>query len=427
VTTSVFVVGRFGLLSGQFDRRGLGTFASDGFMYQSEIVELCKTLRGQGLLAWATWPTQLHVRLYSLPVFLLSGGNLSVLTIEPLNLFYYLAIVVLIFKLGRVVFNYRTGFIAAVTVGIWPSFLLHTTQLLRDPLLIAALLLLVLMLVLSLERKFAWPRGLLFGLAAIISTVLIRIVRLPMWSLLAVVVFLAVLFLAVELIRRRLFAAGNVAFAVIVIAATLLVPRFQTSFHNQQVVNRPRMIVPEAIQALPVAEQIAARRRGFELQMDQSGEPHPSQAGSDIDGGVRLNGWFDIVRQAPRAAVVGFFAPFPSMWMTSGKQVGGGGRLLAGVETLLSYAFECLALIGLWAARKHLSAWLLFFVVTLGAVALGLVVANIGALYRLRYPFWAMLFVFSAGGVDYLLRRQSPGADVTAPLASVQPAGTFHS
>jgi hypothetical protein len=427
VTTAVFLVGRFDLVPAQFDQRGLGTFASDGFMYQNEIVELCGVLRNQGVTAWATWPTQLHVRLYSLPVFLLNGGaRLNILTIEPLNLLYYLAILVLIYKLGEIVFNYRTGIIAAVMVGIWPSFLLHTTQLLRDPLLITAVLLLVLPLVLCLKRDYDWHLGFLIGIAGTAAIVLIRIVRLPMWAVLVAIVALAAIFFGIRIVHRRRFPPGNIALALIMIVAVLITPRFQNAFHNQQVVNRPRVIVPEVMDEMPVAEQIAARRQGFDLQLDSSGEPRRSEAGSDIDTGIHFKSVVDIVRHVPRALVVGFFAPFPNMWLAQGKQVGGGGRLLSGFETLLSYVIECLALVGLWSARRELSAWLLFLVFSLGAVALGLVVSNIGALYRLRYPFWALLIICGAGGVDYFLRRRTLVRGAGAGLIPAQSAVTFH-
>jgi hypothetical protein len=428
VTTSVFLIGRFGLVPGQFDQRGLGTFASDGFMYQNEIVQLCSILRNQGLKAWANWPTQLHVRLYSLPVFLFGGrAKVNILTIEPLNLIYYLVILVLVFKLGAIVFNYRTGMIAAVMVGIWPSFLLHTTQLLRDPLLITALLLVMLTLVLCLKRDYVWHRGILIGIVGIVAIVLIRIVRLPMWAVLVAIVVLALIFFGIRIIHRRRFPLGNIAFALIMIAALVITPRFQSTFHNQQMVNRPRIIVPEKVQELSVPEQIAARRHGFELQWDSTGEASPSGAGSDLDTGVSLKRPIDILRQVPRAAIVGFFAPFPNMWFRSGKQVGASGRVISGIETLLTYGIEGLALFGLWSRREHLTVWLLFLVVTLGAVAVGLVVVNIGALYRVRYPFWAILIVLGAGGADYLLRRRSLAGSARNNLVSAQPAGTFHS
>ena len=40
--------------------------------------------------------------------------------------------------------------------------------------------------------------------------------------------------------------------------------------------------------------------------------------------------------------------------------------------------------------------WLLFLVATIGMLALGLVVVNAGALYRIRYVFWMMLIVIAA-------------------------------
>lgn len=451
VTTTVLMIGKSSLGSGQFDQRGLGTFASDGFMYQNEVVELCGVLKNQGVVAWATWPTQLHVRLYSLPVAFLNGGiHFDVLTIEPLNLIYYLAILILVCKLGEIIFNYRTGLMAAVVVATWPSLLLHTTQLLRDPLLITAFLILILSLTLCLKRDYntrsafpaaavqpaaslqydkasqPWTRGLVIGFAGAAAIVVIRIVRLPIWPMLWTVIILAGLFLIFRLVRQRRFPVGNVVMAIIMLVTILIAPRFQNAFHNQQVVKKPRLILPEEVQELPVNEQIATRRNGFGVQLDPSGAIVPSDAGSDIDQGVQFNSTADIFRHIPRAAAVGFFAPFPNMWFGAGKQVGGGGRRLSGFETLVSYVIECLALFGLWRARRDLSAWFLFLVITLGAVALGLVVGNVGALYRLRYPFWILLIIFGASSADYLIRRRSKPAVAGHILASEASTGTFH-
>jgi hypothetical protein len=88
---------------------------------------------------------------------------------------------------------------------------------------------------------------------------------------------------------------------------------------------------------------------------------------------------------------------------------------------------ECLALVGLWRKRKHVSAWFLFLVTTLGAVALGLVVGNIGALFRLRYPFWILLIVCGAGGADYLFWRRSKALSANHGLTLEESAGTIHS
>ena len=428
VTASVFMIGRLGLMPGQFSKDGVGNFASDGFAYQTEVIELCSQLKNEGVIALANWPTQFHLRLYSLPVAVLGGGNnFNTLIIEPLNLIYYLAILVLVFKLGELVFDYRTGLMAAATVALWPSFLLHTTQLLRDPLLITAVLILMLSLTLCLKSDLAWRRAILVGVAGAAAIVLIRIVRLPMWNLLWPVVILAMLFFIIRIVGQRRCAAGTLVCAIILIAAMLITPRFQSAFHNQQIVNRPRRIVPEEVQRLPVEEQIEARRHAFNLQNDPSGNAVPSAAGSDIDQGVEFKSTTDIIRHVPRAVVVGFFAPFPNMWFGGGKQVGVSGRLLSGFETLLSYMIECLALFGLWRERKNLAAWFIFLIVTLGALGLGLVVANVGALYRLRYPFWALLIVCGASGATHLVRRITMAASAGNDLAFKESPGTFQS
>lgn len=416
VTASVFTVGKLGLMPSQFNESGLGAFASDGLVYQTEIVELCNVLRTQGLAAWASWPTQLHVRLYSLPLAVLRGlSGFNVLAIEPLNLIYYLTILALGYQLGAAVFDHRAGLLAATIVALWPSFLLHTTQLLRDPLLITAFLILILSLIQCLKRDYTWREGLLWSLPGTLAILTIRIVRLPMWNLLWVTIGLAVLMLVVRSVRQKRFPWGNACFAIVMIAVLLIIPNFQAAFRNQQYVRIKVVLSPEEIQKLPVEEQIAKRREGFGLQVGANGEKLPSDAGSDIDKGIRFNGFADIIRYTPRAVMVGFFAPFPSMWLTAGKQVGTSGRLLSGLETILTYLIEGLALFGLWSARKRLATWFLCLAATSGVVVLGLIVNNMGALYRLRYPFWVLLVILGAGGVSYLRRRRKRG---TLPVTS---------
>jgi putative peptidoglycan lipid II flippase len=407
VTATVFMVGNAGWLPGQLEHDGLGNFASDGSMYRTEILELCGVLRNQGVVAWLTWPTQLHVRLYSLPVAVLNGGtSFNILVIEPLNLIYYLAILVLIFKLSKIVFNHRTGLMAAVTVALWPTLLLHTTQLLRDPLLIAVLLLLVLSLALCLKREYAWCRGIQIGVVGAATIVLVGIVRPAMWSMLWVLISLAVLFLTGRLVRQRRFLVGNVIVAAMIIAAMMISPWLQNDFLNQQTVRRPKAFGPDELQQMSV-EQITNHRQGAGLQYDARGEPFPSEAGSNIDLGVQFNTKGDVIRHLPRALVIGLVAPFPNMWFDPGKQVGAAGRRLSGFETLVSYGIQCLALFGLWRERRNLSAWFLFAVIISGALGVGLVIANIGTLYRVRYPFWALLVILGASGADHLIRRRA--------------------
>jgi hypothetical protein len=126
-------------------------------------------------------------------------------------------------------------------------------------------------------------------------------------------------------------------------------------------------------------------------------ERYPGAA-SNIDTEVTFNHTADIISYLPRAAVIGFFAPFPNMWFASGMQTGRAGRVLAGLETFATYLFELMAVIGLWLRRDQISAWLLWVIAALGLTALGLVVTNLGTLYRMRYAFWMLLIIIGADG-----------------------------
>ncbi len=355
VATAVLTIGKHQLMPAQFRTDGLGEFASDCFPYREEAADLVNVLKSSGLVAWATWPTQLHVRLYSLPLAAVSHWmSFNILAIEPLNLLYYLAILTLVFKLGKEVFDYRAGLMAATMLSI----------------------------------------------------VMIRIIRLPMWDLTGAIVGLFAVFLLARILRDRRVLIGNVAVAAIMIAAFVITPHLQPVIRNQQHTKAIRRILPEKIQSLPVEDQIGIRRAAFGLDAANQ-EQTTGGPGSVIDPEVRLKGRADIIRYLPRAAVIGFFAPFPNMWFNLGTEVGASGRILSGVETLLTYAIEGFAFAGLWRVRKQLAAWLLFAFVVIGAMALGLVVSNVGALYRLRYSFWILIVVLGAGGLTHLWGRQS--------------------
>lgn len=406
VTLTVFAIGRYRLFPMQVYSTGIGKFASDGVIYEGQVVELSNILKSDGVRAWATWPTQLHVRLYSIPLAVVSRWvSFNILTIEPLNLIYYLAILVLVFKIGELLLDYRSGLIAATIVALWPSFLLHTTQLLRDPLLILSLLVLVWSVAQTLRRELSWRRGLLLGFASVAAIVSIRIVRLPMWDVLVAAVAGAAALLVVRAVQSRHFPRGATAFALLIILAVAITPKFQPFFHNQADSRIFTTVEHEELQKLPLDEQITLHRDAFKWKIDADGEAHPAEDGSRIDADVSFHTAGDIIRQVPRAIIVGFFAPFPNMWLRAGKQVGYSGRVIAGIEMLMTYMIEFLALFGLWSARKNLSAWFLVIVIGLGATALGLVVNNMGAMYRLRYPFWVLMVILGAGGICFLFGR----------------------
>jgi hypothetical protein len=94
---------------------------------------------------------------------------------------------------------------------------------------------------------------------------------------------------------------------------------------------------------------------------------------------------------------IGLFAPFPQMWFEKAASVGSLARKLSGLEMVVLYALEALALLSIWRERRHVSVWLLFSISLMGLLALGLVVVNVGALFRLRYLFLVLIIILASG------------------------------
>lgn len=405
LTTIVFLIGHFQLLPSFFDQNGIGlTFAIDGATYRRLASEMATHWQTYGISPWLDIKSPLHARLYSIP-FAFVGRVLghNILAAELLNLFYYLGILTVVYRLGRENFNERAGFLAAAIVGLWPSFLFHSTQLIRDPLAILCLLSLLLVLTLLLNREFAWRQAVLLGAGGALLVSVFWLARGNMWNAVVVSVALTLVLLLFRTVRHRKFMAGNVIVLLLIVLAMLLVPsRLESTTLGGHRAPATPLAIPSSSQPAPVEgvwtraiNQIRDRRGGFRYYNAQE---------SNIGGDVQFNSASDIVWFVPRAAVVGFFAPFPRMWFAAGSY-GTAGRVLSGLETLAMYVLYIAVGVCLWRERRRLAMWLVFLTATAGLIGLGLVVVNAGALYRLRYVFWIMLIVIAAQGIYLTTRR----------------------
>lgn len=399
LTTVIFFLGHYQIMPGVFDENGIGlTFAVDGTSYQKVATLIVADWERQGFVVWLNVSGPFHAKLYAV-AFATFGKLLghNILAAEPLNLFYYLGILSCVYVLGREVFNPQTGLLAAGIVAVWPSFLLHSTQLLRDPLAILCFLALMVVLTLLLTRGFGWRKGVDVGLSGAVVVTLFWITRGNMWNVILVAVFIGTVMLVLRMIREKKLLEGNVLVILAIIAAALLVPtRLESSTLPGVKPPTTPLAIPSTSQPATsqgiwtsTIKQIADRRAGFRFA---------SARASDIDADVRFAGAGDILKFIPRATVIGFFAPFPNMWLQAGS-FGPLVRLLSGLETLVMCFLYVAAGYCVWQERRNAKMWLLFSVATIGMVALGLVVVNAGALYRLRYMFWMMLIVIATEGI----------------------------
>lgn len=404
---TIFLIGHFHVFPNTFDENGIGlTFAIDGTTYQRVAGDLADEWRNNGFAAWLNAKAPLHSRLYSVSFAIfgkLAGYN--ILAAEPLNLFYYLSILTCVYFLGREVFNAPTGFIAATIVGLWPSFLFNTTQLMRDPLSIACLLALMLVLVLVLSRRLAWAKGIALGIAGAVLATLFWLARGNMWNLVLVAIAITLVLLVSRMVREQRFLSGNVFVMLLVIVAALFVPpRLEST-------TLPGTRPPLTPLAIPTASQPTAREGAWATALKQistrrAGFRFYNSRASDIDPEVQFSSLSDIVRFIPRAFVIGFFAPFPRMWAQRGS-FGYAPRILSGVETLAMYLLYVAAGLCVWRERRNRKMWLLFLVSAIGMLALGLVVVNAGALFRLRYACWILMIVLAADFRGFTARSGS--------------------
>jgi hypothetical protein len=429
ITSIVFALGRAKLLPNVFDSNGAARFASDSPVYLADAVRLANQMKQAGFAAWASAPFPLHTKLYSLAFTALGPlVGFNILAAEPLNLLCYVAIVFLVFKLGVEIFGARTGGLAAIIVAVWPTFLLHTTQLLKDPFFIALLLGLIFVATCWLTRSFSRTQSLGRGLLGGVLTMLLWAVKPDLWALTLIVVLLSLLFQCLRSIQAKQIASGNLlgglVLVVIALGVPVLGPRLIKPYSNPDPhpllagtgtgANQLDRAAAEPGKALPVKPPSRSSSRLTRLRERIAWArflfvSYPG-TGSNIDADVRLESWVEVIRYLPRAAEIGLLAPFPTMWLASGAQVARLGRMLSGLEMLMMYIVMVLVLWSLWKSSDQLASWFLVTIATLSVFLLGLVVPNVGALYRMRYPFWILLIIV---GVDGALRlhatKNAPG------------------
>lgn len=404
VVIGIFLAGYYKIFPSTFDSNGIGiSFAIDSQSYRTEAEDLAESLRHGRLTEWQSNP-RLHVKLYSL-FFLLCGPILgrNILSLEPVNLTFYLLVIALVYSLGKTIFDQRVGLIAGGAAAVWPSFLLYSTQMLRDPLFIALMLLLLLIFTLSLMEDFSWRQGLAAGLTSALAILFLWLIRGDWWELIFLILGLGIAVVVVRQLLERKFRRGNALAMTIILAASLALPKMVATYRQSetspaQSTQRPQRINQSQESTIDGGSVWLRAPRRLGILRGKFIRQYPL-AGSNMDTGVALNSLEDIIRYAPRAIVIGLFAPFPNMWFSKGAQVGRVGRLLSGVETFLLYIFEALAVVCTIRNRRHFPVWLLVATVIVGVTALGYVVVNLSALYRMRYVFGMLCLILGSRGL----------------------------
>jgi len=378
----------------------------DREIYQGQIQALADAIKTSGVSAWFFALVPLHIKLYTLCYMIFARLGLSTLVYEPLNALLFIAILFFVFNLGRITFDAKTGLVAAAIVALWPSFLVTTTQPLKDPLFIALALGFLTINLLWLKKSYLLPRALLHCVIGLTNGCLLWVVKGETWNVMIAIQIMTLALLLARTRERRV--SANILGSVLLIISSLVIPRVAIHLYQPAIgwaeqrgvasLDTTRKFVAEPLGEMPAfswAARIAQLRHRFIAQF--------SGAGSSIDTNVEFRTTADIMRYLPRATAIGCLAPFPNMWFASGLQNGRLGRIVGGLETLALYFMDILAMIALWNNRRSVSTWWLVLASLIGMIALGLVVTNVGALFRMRYLYVMLIVILAVEGLRILL------------------------
>ncbi|MBF0361090.1 MAG: hypothetical protein HQK49_08770 [Oligoflexia bacterium] len=138
-----------------------------------------------------------------------------------------------------------------------------------------------------------------------------------------------------------------------------------------------------------IIEEIAFRRNGF----------INTPGATSIDADVRFKTIGDIINYIPRASLLAFTAPFPSILLEQGSsKLMNLSRRMVFFEMIFIYVFLLMVPYVLWKHKANAQMWLIICFCFTIMLSYTLIVTNIGTLHRFRYPFIMIISGLGVGG-----------------------------
>ena len=139
------------------------------------------------------------------------------------------------------------------------------------------------------------------------------------------------------------------------------------------------------------------------------------EARSNIDHDIGFGSIKDILAYLPRAAQIAFFAPFPNQWLSNGSYLASSlMHRVAAYEMIVVYFALLFLPYAIWHWHKRIEIWIISAFCIYMMLTYGLVVCNIGSLYRLRYVYITTLAAVGIAGFiaffeDIKIKRDKRG------------------
>lgn len=380
---------------------GLWNFAADSIGYHEEAIRILSLLKNGDYSGWCSGSNWWHVYLIALSYGAITAHPLS---FAPINAAAWTTSVLLVHRSTKQILPLRPkiSVVSALIFGLCPSYLLNSTQLLKEPFYVMGMVMVVYGWIAMLSGNRSCVYGFIVGLGAMQAC-------LSRWYITESLILLSLIALVFVIWNSpRLFANALLAFMLVVGAYFLSLERSdksgRTGILNEArklkievgIENKSESGKPNNVSLL--IPRFIEDRLLMILWMRSAFASSFSEAGSNIDTHVHLRTAIDLFCYIPRALKIGFLAPFPNQWFREAKNAGRISRLVAGLEMAGWYfllpGFVFFVFMG--APAMRIRFWLIIFSVSL-VLLTAFLVTNIGALMRMRFVYFLPILI---GGLE---------------------------
>ena len=381
--------------------QGIWNFAMDSTGYHAEALSLFELLKNGDYSVWWGSSSSWHVKWIALSYDIFTPSPIS---FTPINALIWIISITCVYQIALQLFpdKHNLAVVSAMTFGFWPSYLLHTTQLLKDPFYVMGML----MMIWGWVSLLSSHRGIGFSLLIGFGVLLAYLIRPYILEPLICLSLLGLIFVLWR--SRRAWCYALLAF--VLISGLYAYERYGEIQPRRLAETKHLTGKSNWHYSDWIPDRVEYRLIQIAYSRDRWPESYP-EAGSNIDADVRFRSLFDIVKYLPRAFQIGFLSPFPAHWFQEGRTAGRPSRIIAGFE-MMGWYLLLAGFVYFFAAGPtvfQIRIWLVVYSISL-VLLTALVVMNLGALFRMRFVYFLPILI---GGLEgwsrYIWSRRHSG------------------